>query len=240
MKKVIKVCGIVFGSILSLCIILYIVVFSFCYKYINVTNDEYKEVTDKIQVKDNVNITKKDISNYMTVEGVKFRNDFSKFKRISRHSFTYYEYKDKENKNSIKFWVSSSESRMCSKVNNDTYRTNIDCDITIKDINNVKNYKLKNINFSVLNIIDNFNSYYDASYYLDNLYQENPHLSNYNNATYYGITGDYNGIVSSFDYSGYKNVKLFSNGKTYQFGFDGHGYFTDSYINDFISTVVFL
>lgn len=103
MKKVIKVCGIVFGSILSLCIILYIVVFSFCYKYINVTNDEYKEVTDKIQVKDNVNITKKDISNYMTVEGVKFRNDFSKFKRISRHSFTYYEYKDKENKNSIKF-----------------------------------------------------------------------------------------------------------------------------------------
>ena len=162
------------------------------------------------------------------------------FSSISSDSFTYYEYKDKENKNSIKFWVSSSESRMCSKVDNDTYRTNIDCDITIKDINNVKNYKLKNINFSVLNIIDNFNSYYNASYYLDNLYQENPLLSNYNNATYYGITGDYNGIVSSFDYSGYKNVKLFNNGKTYQFGFDGHGYFTDNYINDFISTVVFL
>ncbi len=238
MKKVIKVCGIVLGSILSLCIILYIVIFSFCYKYINVTNDEYKEVTDKIQVKDSVNITKKEVSNYMTVEGVKFRNDFSKFECVSRDSFTYYEYKDKENKNSIKFWVSSSDSRMCLEADDDgAYRPNADCDITIEDVKNVKNHKQKNIIFNVFNIFDNYNSYEEACYYLDPSYQL---TYDFNNATYYGITGDYNGIVSSFDYSGYKNVKLFNNGKTYQFGFDGHGYFTDSYINDFISTVVFL
>lgn len=222
MKKIFKVLGIIFGSIVCLGFILYVTGFIFCYKFINVTNDEYKAITNRIHIKDDVSIKSKKVSNYVILGDVKFRDDFSKFKRVSYDVdddgfvSASYKYKDKVGKRFIYFDFNSMKD-------DDSYNPNSD------EIKYVKNAKLKSINFNVMNIISNSELYLDAGNYLDDEITE-----------YSYITGDYKGYIKNNYYTKYKIVILYNNGKAYEFDFDGHGYFSDKYIYDFISTVVFL
>lgn len=224
MKRVLKILGIVFGSVLALCFFIYVVCFIFCYKFVNITSFDYKKLTNNIYINDTVNIKNKSVSNYMNLGDVKFRNDFSKFERVSSSSNDgySYKYKDKDKKRMVYFNFSTLNISSCSKDNDECYNF-----IKNGDIEKVKNAKIKDANFNIVNIINNLETYYNATYYL---------RGDVTNYSY--ITGDYEGVI--IDNHVTKLVVLYNKDKMYEFNFNGNGYFSDDYIYDFISTVVFL
>lgn len=216
MKKVFKVIGIVFGSILFLCFLGYVVVFMFCYKYFNVTQDEYDKVVSGINIKDAITIKSKSVSDCARVDDVKFRNDFSKFKR--------YHYDDSDD--SVSAWYMYKDQKSRNVVDFDVDIMDIEFS---EDLKMFKNYKLKNINFNVLNIMDN-NDFYDSVY---TAYR-------YMSVDYFEIKGDYSGYIKTDNDSGIIYAYLYHNDKEYVFTFDGKGYFSMDYVTSFISSVVFI
>ena len=218
--KVLKVIGIVFVSILFLCFVGYVVSFMFCYKYFNVTQEEYNRVVDRIHVNNDVIIKSSNGFSYTQFKGIKFRNDFSKFERTldkdkDNNSFVKYSYYDKDKKSFVNLTISY-------------YDTDVS-DNTFRDVREIKDFKLKDVNFSVNNILSN-NYAYELAF---------SRIFDYD-GSYSEIKGDYSGYIKTDNDSGIIYVYLYHNDKEYVFTFDGKGYFSMDYVTSFISSVVFI
>ncbi|MBE6160496.1 MAG: helix-turn-helix transcriptional regulator [Lactobacillales bacterium] len=211
--------------------------------------ENYKQIISGLTLDKTIKIYKKTINekDYLTVDDIKIRNDFSKFKKIekiNKMDSTKYVLYDENNKMKSAIFMGKTDTYIDMLASNSLVIMNNKDRGQFNDAD-MKYFLLrKDIN----NDLDFF-KYVKENYYLENnLFTSIREMrENYAINTYVSIafplvssttiiSGDYTGFIYNLK-TNIKEAHIFRNGKSYVFTFMGEEFTKDSYIQDLLSTL---
>ncbi|MBQ6546534.1 MAG: hypothetical protein IJL74_00870 [Bacilli bacterium] len=236
MKKVLKVIGIILALVLYSIAVNAIIAGCLAFKdsLQHNSKEKFDSLISSIVFKDSINISHKEVNDYLVFDDFKIRNDFKNFEQSDSSSddsikYANYIYKDVKNRILVSFDIDISEdnSQINGSYNSDFInKYNITNDIDY--IKALKEYEYKDFVLSYNKWLLNEGAMLGAEGY--SLTQEGDY--------YRIIEGDYSGLAKHSPSETSTVVYLYGNNKTYKLTFNSLGYFTDEDIYDLISTVV--
>ncbi len=226
-KKVFKIIGAIILGLLYIFLVNMIIyqIDEYCTIVGNNKEEDYKELVEKIIIKEDINIEYKDANDYIQFKDLEIRNDFKNFKQYYEdENSVSYEYNDIKNSRAIYFEIKVNDSLVNGSYSStflEEYNIKNDIDY-IKVLKEYKYFKTKT-NYSKLEY--NEEARRGAEYYaLENGY-------------YNKLIGNQSGLIKHDINENETTVYIYHNDKTYELDFVGTEYFSDSNIYDLISTI---
>ena len=249
-KNKIKIILRVVTSIVFIVALIFLIYKSFLLNKYNADIPEnYEQIVDGLTLDKTIKIYKKTINenDYLIVDDIKIRNDFSAFKKIDKINeldSTKYVLYDENDKIKSAIFMGKMDSYIDMLASNSLIIMNGKDKGQFNDAD-MKYFLLRN---DINNDLDFF-KYVKDNYYLENnLFTSIRKMrENYVINTYVGIAftlvssttiiaGDYTGFIYNLK-TNMKEVHIFRNNKSYVFTFIGEEFTKDSYIEDLLSTL---